>query len=59
MRTIALIALLASLAPSVLRAEQYNSGGKVVHTRLAPVVMHRVSPPYRGQHVYAGRYNRR
>lgn len=26
--------------------------GHVVHTRRAPVAMHRMSPPYRGNHVY-------
>lgn len=28
---------------------------QVVHTRLAPVVMHRTFPPFKGQHVYQGR----
>ena len=29
-----------------------SSGGQVVHSRRGPVVMHRVLPPFRGQHVY-------
>jgi hypothetical protein len=37
-------------------AQQYRvrtpAGEKVVHTRLAPVVMHRIFPPYYGKHVY-------
>lgn len=53
----ALIALallaLSSLAP--IAAEARPQGGSVVHSRRAPVVMHRALPPFRGQHVYAGR----
>jgi hypothetical protein len=56
MRTI-LIALtllaLASIAP--LAAEARPGGGSVVHSRRAPVIMHRALPPFRGQHVYGGR----
>ena len=48
------------VATSSARAQQYvaptTSGSKVVHNRLAPVIMHRVLPPFRGQHVYGGRY---
>jgi hypothetical protein len=32
-----------------------SQGEKVVHTRLAPVVAHRLVPPYWGKHVYQGR----
>ena len=39
--------------------EQYYSNGQVVHTRVAPVVAHRVLPPFRGVHVYQGRSSRR
>jgi len=52
---------LASLAlTNVCSAERYNAvvNGKdvVVHTRVAPVVVHRVLPPYGlGKHVYEGR----
>ena len=57
MRSAALLVLvsLSLFAPAAVRADQYVSGGKVVHTRLAPVVMHRLSPPFRGRHVYSGR----
>ena len=55
MRTLALISLLLVAIPVVARAEQHISGGQVIHTRLAPVVAHRVVPPFRGVHVYQGR----
>jgi hypothetical protein len=58
MRIAALIALLLAISPTAARAEQYASGNQVVHTRLAPVVAHRVVPPYRGVHVYQGRGRR-
>ena len=38
-----------------VNAEQYASGRNVVHTRRLPVVAHRIVPPFRGVHVYAGR----
>lgn len=58
--TLALLLILAllvvSLLPlSVASAEQYVSGGQVVHTRRLPVIAHRIVPPYRGVHVYGGR----
>lgn len=44
-----------SLTSSAI-AEQHTvqtpEGPKVAHTRLAPVVVHRVFPPYWGQHIY-------
>jgi hypothetical protein len=30
-------------------------GEKIVHTRLAPVLLHRAVPPFAGKHVYQGR----
>ena len=48
----------AFLTPMAM-AEQYARGNQVVHTRVAPVVVHRVLPPYRGVHVYEGRTLRR
>jgi hypothetical protein len=59
MRTFAIIAILFATFPSASNAEQYVNAGHVVHTRLAPVVAHRVLPPFRGVHVYAGRNTRR
>jgi hypothetical protein len=63
MRTIAIIALLtfSSLIsmPASGHAAQYTRGNQVVHTRLAPVVVHRVFPPFYGRHVYQGRLSRR
>lgn len=31
------------------------SGGNVVHSRRAPVAMHRALPPFHGVHVYGGK----
>ena len=57
-RTLLPLLLLLAL-PLAAQARQYavRSGGKeyVAHTRMAPVVMHRALPPFKGQHVYAGR----
>ena len=54
--------LLLIALPLAAQARQYGtrSGGKeyVVHTKLAPVVLHRALPPFKGQHVYAGRAER-
>jgi len=51
--------LLLLALPLAAQARQYSvrSGSKdmVVHSRLAPVVMHRALPPFKGQHVYQGR----
>ena len=42
-----------AFSTSTAEAKQYRTAdGKVAHTRLAPVVVHRISPPYKGQHVY-------
>lgn len=60
MKTITTIVLGLALA-GVAHAEKYSAvtpeGKEVVaHTRLAPVIVHRVLPPYGlGRHVYAGR----
>jgi len=55
----ALALLLALTGSSVVHGSQYQmraaSGDKVVHTRIAPVIMHRVLPPFYGRHVYQGR----
>jgi hypothetical protein len=60
MRAIALIAVMLLASPVSLLAEQYaTSNGQVVHTRLAPVVAHKVVPPFRGVHAYQGRAGRR
>jgi len=58
MRYIILSALLFFLLSTPTSAEQYVSGNHVIHTRLAPVVAHRVLPPFRGVHVYQGRVRR-
>jgi hypothetical protein len=50
-----LIASLPLMTPERAQAEQYVSGGQVVHTRRLPVIAHRIVPPFRGVHVYGGR----
>lgn len=52
---LALVAL--SVVPAVASAARYakqgaNGRSHVAHTRLAPVLMHRMFPPYAGVHVY-------
>jgi hypothetical protein len=59
MRTALLIALALIAFPVAARAEQYASNGQVVHTRRAPVVAHKIVPPFRGVHTYQGRGGRR
>ncbi len=53
----ALIALVIlgsmSAALNSAEAKQYQRGGNVVHTRMAPVAMHRMFPPFTGIHVYS------
>ena len=58
MRTMAIVVLLILMTPGSSRAEQFVRGDQVIHTRLAPVVVHRVLPPYKGIHVYQGRARR-
>lgn len=51
--TTVILALASLVSPLALQARQYRTGGgQVAHTRRAPVVFHRVLPPFRGQHVY-------
>jgi len=59
MRLATLIALILLATPVVTFAEQYADSGHVVHTRRAPVVAHKLVPPFRGVHVYQGRGGRR
>ncbi|HEY2414319.1 MAG TPA: hypothetical protein VGI40_18890 [Pirellulaceae bacterium] len=60
MRAIAFIAVVLLVSPVSLFAEQYaNGNGQVVHTRMAPVVAHKLVPPFRGVHTYQGRAGRR
>jgi hypothetical protein len=40
---------------TAVRAEKQPDGkGHVVHTRLAPVLLHKAVPPFKGIHVYQG-----
>ena len=51
---VAAVIVFAGIPLSFAQAEQYIAGnGKVVHNRLAPVLLHRAVPPFRGQHVYS------
>ena len=47
-----LIVTLPLLAVPTAHARKYECNGYVVHTRLAPVVVHKISPPYLGKHIY-------
>jgi hypothetical protein len=59
MRKIVVALLFLALLPVAASAEQYVApSGQVVHTRVGPVVVHRVLPPFRGVHVYQGRFRR-
>ncbi|HTN73887.1 MAG TPA: hypothetical protein VL096_01520 [Pirellulaceae bacterium] len=56
MRTLIIIAVLFASLPTIAEARQRRTNeGQVAHSRRAPVVMHRALPPFKGQHVYAGR----
>lgn len=56
MRIATLLAMLIVLASSTAAfARQRSEGGHVVHSRRAPVVLHRAVPPFKGVHVYEGR----
>lgn len=59
MRYATLITLILLASPTAIFAEQYANGSHVVHTRRAPVVAHKIVPPFRGVHVYEGRSGRR
>jgi hypothetical protein len=59
MRSAILIALTVVMLSAAANAEQYAAGDHVVHTRRAPVVAHKIVPPFKGVHVYQGRAPRR
>jgi hypothetical protein len=59
MKTVLTALMILTMIPAIAPAEQYVRGNNVVHRRVAPVVMHRVLPPFRGVHVYEGRSSRR
>lgn len=51
--TLMLGILTLAVASSSAEARQSSNGrGQVVHTRRAPVALHRAVPPFRGVHVY-------
>ena len=57
MRTFSKLVLAVAFAICALyseaQARMYMDHGFIVHTRLAPVIVHRIFPPYLGRHVYA------
>jgi len=55
MKAYLIVALILATLPLTLLADQHYSGGQVVHSRRAPVIAHRVVPPFKGVHVYEGR----
>jgi hypothetical protein len=50
------ILLLSSSAEAARRAE---GSGQVVHSRMAPVLLHRAVPPFKGVHTYQSDRTRR
>lgn len=56
MRTMVYSLLLFALSGAAAQARQYvvqeHGQQRVVHTRRAPVIFHRVLPPYTGIHVH-------
>jgi hypothetical protein len=46
------ILMLAAITSSAEARQSGNGRGQVVHTRRAPVALHRAVPPFRGVHVY-------
>jgi hypothetical protein len=46
---------IAPSAPAAQYQVRTTAGTKVVHTRVAPVLVHRLLPPFYGRHVYQGR----
>lgn len=54
MKFAALLALVFALSLTAsASARQYSNGrGKVVHSNVLPVLMHRISPPFTGIHIW-------
>lgn len=54
MKFAALLALVTSLSLTAsASARQYPNGkGQVVHSNVFPVLMHRISPPFTGIHIW-------
>jgi hypothetical protein len=49
------IVLFATVTPAFARGKTATPHGNVVHSRRAPVIMHRAVPGGGGVHVYGGR----
>jgi len=56
MRAILVAGIVAGIglcvSSNTVLARQQAVNGQVVHTRAAPVVLHRAVPPFKGVHVY-------
>ena len=52
MRMIGLLLGFVFLAAPAFAAKHATSSGQVAHSRRAPVAMHRMFPPFAGNHVY-------
>jgi hypothetical protein len=48
-------ATFGAAAQAAGRGTYSDGNGHIVHSRRAPVIVHRVFPPYTGIHVYQGR----
>ncbi len=51
---IAMLILVGTAGSAIARGRSVSAGGNVVHSRRAPVAMHRALPPFHGVHVYGG-----
>jgi hypothetical protein len=55
------LSLATLLLPGVALARGNKTmadNGQIVHSRRAGVIMHRAVPPFKGVHVYEGRYSK-
>ena len=59
MRSALFASLVVLIFQTAAQAEQFSTGDHVVHTRRAPVIAHKVVPPFKGVHVYQGKAARR
>jgi hypothetical protein len=55
--SLVLITMLFS-APGVQAERRADGNGHVVHSRMAPVLLHRAVPPFKGVHTYQGQASR-
>lgn len=59
MKSIIAAAVINLLLPLCAQAARYSYQGHIVHTHRAPVIVHKIFPPFTGIHVYDRWYFRR